>query len=707
MDHAPASRPPRLAATLTLLTALSTSAAGHDDAGVGHALAWSDFDGDGLADVLVLPPRGAPRLLQNGGAGAFLDRSELLPESEALRWTTAAWIDFDRDEIVDLFAVDAAGGVRLLHNLGAGELLDVTEAVGLAGLAGVRAADWTDYDRDGWFDLVLSEGAGMRFLRNDRGTFVALELPRTAAPAVALAGSLATGAEPPRSGAGAEAEPGSAPEREPDRASERASERARQPAGVPPSRAAAGARAGTNPAAAMLPGTSTATLVPQSCIPRIEDQAAGTCLTASSAPTLGSLYPLGKPLFVGADERIGFGTTAPQSRLHLVGDGDVNIPSFAVVEEDFVVDATEPVLGLYGRGGAWGAAITLSEVGSFQGIPFLADKWALARENEQDGSRLYFTYGSDPDHRVNAPVLTLETGGNVGIGTSDPFFPLHVAKGSSLGTALYVSSKNAFPAVDVRPGPGGDAAFFAGTIRIGVEATGGFTVPKVEFGTDGANDGGRAVVLNDFGNEAVRLAVDGTHGGYVRVKNGGNQQAVLLDTDGSGSGYIELARADGTPTLTLFSDYANGNSRIVTDVLEVTGGADLVELFDVDAAAAEPGTVLVIDDRNPGELRISTEPYDRKVAGAVSGAGGVRPGISLGQDELSGETSVALSGRVWMKASAENGAIRAGDRLTTSTTPGHAMRATDLDRTPGAVLGKAMTPLSEGTGLVLVLVGLQ
>jgi len=48
-----------------------------------------------------------------------------------------------------------------------------------------------------------------------------------------------------------------------------------------------------------------------------------------------------------------------------------------------------------------------------------------------------------------------------------------------------------------------------------------------------------------------------------------------------------------------------------------------------------------------------------------------------------------------------------GDLLTTSDTPGHAMRATDRTRAYGATIGKAMSSLKDGRGLVLVLVSLQ
>jgi hypothetical protein len=74
-------------------------------------------------------------------------------------------------------------------------------------------------------------------------------------------------------------------------------------------------------------------------------------------------------------------------------------------------------------------------------------------------------------------------------------------------------------------------------------------------------------------------------------------------------------------------------------------------------------------------------------------------------EETDGDHPVALTGRVWCWCDADaNGPIQPGDRLTTSATAGHAMKATDRDRCDGAVIGKAMTELKEGKGLVLMLV---
>jgi hypothetical protein len=72
-----------------------------------------------------------------------------------------------------------------------------------------------------------------------------------------------------------------------------------------------------------------------------------------------------------------------------------------------------------------------------------------------------------------------------------------------------------------------------------------------------------------------------------------------------------------------------------------------------------------------------------------------------------GKHPVALTGRVYVLADAAKDAIAPGDLLTTSDTPGHAMKVAEPARAQGAIIGKAMSALKEGRGLVLVLVSLQ
>ena len=66
-----------------------------------------------------------------------------------------------------------------------------------------------------------------------------------------------------------------------------------------------------------------------------------------------------------------------------------------------------------------------------------------------------------------------------------------------------------------------------------------------------------------------------------------------------------------------------------------------------------------------------------------------------------------MTGRVYVNCSTENGPIVAGDRLTTASLMGHAMKVTESAHSSGSVIGKAMSSLDDGTGLVLVLVNLQ
>ena len=154
--------------------------------------------------------------------------------------------------------------------------------------------------------------------------------------------------------------------------------------------------------------------------------------------------------------------------------------------------------------------------------------------------------------------------------------------------------------------------------------------------------------------------------------------------------------------------YMQGNIRLPQgcDII-LEGAADCAEHFDMASEKdVPPGTVLVIGKE--GELEASLEPYDRRVAGVVSGAGDFRPGILLDQRPATRRRQpIALIGKVFCKVDADLAPIEVGDLLTTSSTPGHAMKAEDQSRAFGALLGKALRALPAGQGLIPVLVALQ
>jgi hypothetical protein len=144
----------------------------------------------------------------------------------------------------------------------------------------------------------------------------------------------------------------------------------------------------------------------------------------------------------------------------------------------------------------------------------------------------------------------------------------------------------------------------------------------------------------------------------------------------------------------------------VTGDIQFINAADCAEDFDIaDAQVFEPGTVMV--PGKGGALQQSQNAYDKRVVGVVSGAGEYRPGLVLDKQPRPERQPIALLGKVYCKVDAEYAAIEVGDLLTTSPTPGHAMRASDPTAAFGAVIGKAMEPCHRDRGLIAILVALQ
>ena len=197
------------------------------------------------------------------------------------------------------------------------------------------------------------------------------------------------------------------------------------------------------------------------------------------------------------------------------------------------------------------------------------------------------------------------------------------------------------------------------------------------------------------------------------LKRSGNVDIGMTSADGAGRRWI--LRSGGQSLAGAFQIVDGNTARIAIDdaglvsvkTIRIMGGSDISEPFKT-SAPVPVGAVVSIDPGNAGALKLSDRPYDRRVAGIVSGAGGVKPGLTLEQlDAKGGTQQIALSGRVYALANTSSGAIRAGDLLTTSGIPGQAMRATKIRRAQGAIIGKAMTPLKSGFGMVLVLVSIE
>lgn len=184
---------------------------------------------------------------------------------------------------------------------------------------------------------------------------------------------------------------------------------------------------------------------------------------------------------------------------------------------------------------------------------------------------------------------------------------------------------------------------------------------------------GRTVFNFNSENAALYLGADGNEGDLILKDNDG-AESIHLD---GGSGDIILRNADAA------------------------------EHFDVvETETVEAGMIMTLNQ--DGKLKPCSVPYDRKVVGVVAGAGKYRPGIIMGnRSDNSNCIPVSVLGKVSCKADATIAPIEVGDLLTTSHTTGHAMKAMDPVKSFGSIIGKALSSLKDGTGMVNMLVTLQ
>jgi hypothetical protein len=253
----------------------------------------------------------------------------------------------------------------------------------------------------------------------------------------------------------------------------------------------------------------------------------------------------------------------------------------------------------------------------------------------------------------------------------------------------------------------GDVVLFdnTGTQRIHLNGGAGQILLRNTGGEDRIylNGGAGEIVARGAGG-ADRVLLLGLVGDIVAKRANGNDVFKFTSLDarlrvgGAGqAGSVDVL--DATERVTLTLDGAKGDI-----VLE---NADCAEEFDIaDEEGVESGMVMVIDDAL--KLRASRDPYDRRVAGVLAGAGDCRSGIILGRSASNHmRHPVALMGKTYCRVDARSAPVALGDLLTTSATRGHAMKAVDSSRAFGAVIGKALASLGSGTGLIPMLVALQ
>ncbi len=147
--------------------------------------AAADYDNDGDTDIYVTLD-GPNLLLQNDGTGMFADVAAMTGVNEGSWSTSGAFGDYDRDGDLDLYVGNYVAQLSfpnhtpypnvLYRNNGNGTFTDVTTLLGVAGTGTTLMSRFTDYDGDGWIDLLVCNDFGAtvqsnRLYRNMGGTF--------------------------------------------------------------------------------------------------------------------------------------------------------------------------------------------------------------------------------------------------------------------------------------------------------------------------------------------------------------------------------------------------------------------------------------------------------------------------------------------------------------------------------------------------------
>lgn len=344
---------------------------------------------------------------------------------------------------------------------------------------------------------------------------------------------------------------------------------------------------------------------------------------------------------------------------------------------------------------------------------------------------------------VNRYLLLNQNGGFVGVGTTTPLAIL-TAKKANATTFLGLSGDSGSYA-DISLGRVG------AEVRLGIaasEANGG------QFATD-AKIGDAILRVDDSSKKLLLLA--GSASAVMSITNTGvgigttspGAATLLINTPGGpsaqasfkanpstlgsvlldmGAGEIDVAglvigssatTAINTPSgpgqlpLLLQSsagDVIIGNGTHGNLTVHGTVYANYQDVAEwVPAAETMPaGTVVVVGEEDNNTVTASTHAYDTSVAGVVS----PKPGLLLGVAGAS-KAKIATTGRVRVRVDATNSPIRKGDLLVTSDRPGMAMKSEPLDlggvklHRPGTLIGKALEPLGDGEGEILVLLSLQ
>jgi trimeric autotransporter adhesin len=370
--------------------------------------------------------------------------------------------------------------------------------------------------------------------------------------------------------------------------------------------------------------------------------------------------------------------------------------------------------------------------------------WAVLGQNSGNGSAGWFTAKGG----ANDPVVGVDgTGSGTGLFVRNTSTGHGiVAEASSTGNAFAglfsnLNAGNTYPAIQASTkgsGPGVRVIQSSTTSGGGVDVTlqnSASTSAGVSVNNQGLGNAANFINTNASSSQStLNVQTFGTAGSvYVNSNNTGSSfPTVAIDNNGSGNSLDTRTSGTGnalnanhtgaTGNIAVFQSNGSNTARI-----DKTGkgffnggtqssGADVAEMFDVEGAKSsyEPGDVLVISENTDRTVEKSSDANSTRVAGVYA----TKPGVMLTERDVEASLDdlvpMGVIGVIPTKVCTENGPIKRGDLLVTSSKAGHAMKAIPVNVNgvliypTGAILGKALENFDgNDSGLIKVLVNVK